>query len=65
MHVRAQTRGALRVTSAAMHRLAAVLVILVVGLAPAAVAQAQLGPNAPAPLTSRPATLPQRVRRMV
>jgi len=37
-----------------MHRLAAVLVILVVGFAPAAVAQAQLGPDVPAPLTEPP-----------
>ena len=44
----------MRVTSAAMHRLAVVLAILVVGLAPAAVAQAQLGPNVPAPLTEPP-----------
>jgi uncharacterized protein HemX len=37
-----------------MHRLAAALVILVVVLAPATVAQAQIGPNVPAPLTEPP-----------
>lgn len=37
-----------------MHRLAAAFVILVLGLAPAAVAQAQIGPNVPSPLTEPP-----------
>ena len=37
-----------------MHRLAAALVILAVGLAPATVAHAQIGPNVPAPLTEPP-----------
>jgi hypothetical protein len=37
-----------------MHRLAAALVILVVGLVPATVAHAQIGPNVPTPLTEPP-----------
>ena len=45
---------ALCVTSAPMHRLVALLVILVVGLVPAAVARAQIGPNVPEPLTEPP-----------
>lgn len=41
-----------------MARLAAVLVILVAALAPLPVAQAQIGPNVPQPLTEEPAPPP-------
>ncbi|HVF78554.1 MAG TPA: hypothetical protein VNA28_09670 [Solirubrobacteraceae bacterium] len=37
-----------------MHRLAAVLVILSLGLVPVSVATAQIGPNVPAPLIEEP-----------
>lgn len=37
-----------------MQRLAAVLVIVLVGLAPASLARAQIGPNVPEPLTEPP-----------
>ncbi len=37
-----------------MHRLGAALAILLVGLAPVSLAQAQLGPNVPTPLTEPP-----------
>jgi hypothetical protein len=37
-----------------MHRLAAALAVLCVALAPLPVAQAQIGPNVPAPLTEPP-----------
>ncbi len=48
----------MRLTSAPMVRLAAVLVILVAALAPLPVAQAQIGPNVPQPLTEQPAPPP-------
>ncbi len=41
-----------------MRRLVAVLVILFVGLAPAPIAQAQIGPDVPEPLTEQPAPPP-------
>lgn len=48
----------MRLTSASMARLAAVLAILVVALAPLPAAHAQIGPNVPAPLTEDPAPPP-------
>jgi hypothetical protein len=52
---RASVSAELRVTSAPMHRIVFVLVILALSLAPAGPAQAQFGaPNAPSPLTQPP-----------
>jgi hypothetical protein len=50
----ARSAGVIARSLAPMHRLVAVLVILVVGLTALPVARAQIGPNVPPPLTEDP-----------